>query len=253
MDRPVFVLSFKVLNKSICLKHSARNKEMIMTYLNYLEPLIQKFTSGEYQREVCQARIEYFEKAGAVYEEDHEFEPRMDIFIDWYLFDRNLSHLNLSPIQLYYEENKNCFSEIQNRVYQDFCTTIYSIFYFKRITWIRKKLVLFDLLSHQTYYVKKSEMTQGLVPGDIFEARLIPFHRNFELSRGICFHPIEMKPFILKEAKKFRSKKNFNYTPLVFQLSALKVKYFRFSHMNIQDIYRLETKSNQMNFLERNR
>jgi len=185
MNKPVFMLSFECFKQENLKKRSAKSKEMIMTYLDYLEPLVQKFTSGEYQREVCQAREEYLEKAGAVYEEDHEFEPRMDILIDWYLFDRNLSCSNLSPIQLYCEENKNRFSEIQSCVYQDFCTTIYSIFSFKRTTWIRKKLVLFDLLSHQTYYVKKSEMTQGLVPGDIFEARLIPFQRNFELSKGI--------------------------------------------------------------------
>ena len=39
-------------------------------YQKYLDPVIEMFTTGEYYKEVFQAKQEYFERAGVVYEDD---------------------------------------------------------------------------------------------------------------------------------------------------------------------------------------
>ncbi|HLE01137.1 MAG TPA: hypothetical protein VJB59_12810 [Bdellovibrionota bacterium] len=211
-------------------------------YQKYLEPIIEEFSTGEYYREVYEAKQEYFEKAGVVYEDDVEFEQRMCIFMDWYIFDRDLPGVDLPPIKYYFRKNKERFSNEELNIYQDFCSTIHSIFRVKRFTWNRKGFVVVDLFSNKTYKVTDSEINLGFARGDIFEARIIPFKGCFEFSRGFCFHPVEMESFILGEIKKVRSQEKKTQTKLILQLAAMKLKRLRFQHIDIRHIYTFNSK-----------
>src|SRR5512147_2478758 len=104
-------------------------------YESYLEPIIETYTTGPYYSEVYKARQEYFEKAGIVFESDREFEQRMCIFMDWYLFDRDLPGVDLPPIKYFYRKHKDRFTSDDLNVYRDFCSTIHSVFRLKRFTW----------------------------------------------------------------------------------------------------------------------
>ncbi|OFZ53690.1 MAG: hypothetical protein A2428_17365 [Bdellovibrionales bacterium RIFOXYC1_FULL_54_43] len=211
-------------------------------YQKYLEPIIEEFSTGEYYREVYEAKQEYFEKAGVVYEDDVEFEQRMCIFMDWYIFDRDLPGVDLPPIKYYFRKNKDRFSNEELNIYRDFCSTIHSIFRVKRFTWNRKGFVVVDLFSNKTYKVTDSEINLGFARGDIFEARIIPFKGCFEFSRGFCFHPVEMESFILGEIKKVRSQEKKIQTKLILQLAAMKLKRLRFQHIDIRHIYTFNSK-----------
>ena len=211
-------------------------------YQKYLEPIIEEFSTGEYYREVYEAKQEYFEKAGVVYEDDVEFEQRMCIFMDWYIFDRDLPGVDLPPIKYYFRKNKDRFSNEELNIYRDFCSTIHSIFRVKRFTWNRKGFVVVDLFSNKTYKVTDSEINLGFARGDIFEARIIPFKGCFEFSRGFCFHPVEMESFILGEIKKVRSQEKKTQTKLILQLAAMKLKRLRFQHIDIRHIYTFNSK-----------
>jgi len=211
-------------------------------YQKYLEPIIEEFSTGEYYREVYEAKQEYFEKAGVVYEDDVEFEQRMCIFMDWYIFDRDLPGVDLPPIKYYFRKNKDRFSNEELNIYRDFCSTIHSIFRVKRFTWNRKGFVVVDLFSNKTYKVTDSEINLGFARGDIFEARIIPFKGCLEFSRGFCFHPVEMESFILGEIKKVRSQEKKIQTKLILQLAAMKLKRLRFQHIDIRHIYTFNSK-----------
>ena len=211
-------------------------------YQKYLEPVIEEFTTGEYYREVYTAKLEYFEKAGIVYEDDPEFEQRMCIFMDWYLFERDLPGVDLPPIKFYFRKNKERFSNDELNIYRDFCSTIHSLFRLKRTTWNRKNLVVQDLFSNKTHTVADAEINRGFGRGDIFEARIIPFKGSFEFSRGFCFHPTDMESFILGEIKKVRYQDKSRQTKLIMQLAAMKLKHLRFSHIDIKHIYKFQSK-----------
>lgn len=211
-------------------------------YQKYLEPIIEEFTTGEYYREVYNAKHEYFEKAGVVYEDDSEFEQRMCIFMDWYLFDRDLPGVDLPPIKYYFRQNKERFSNEELNIYRDFCSTIHSVFRLKRKTWTGNGFVVQDLFSNKTFTVTDPEITRGFSRGDIFEARIIPFHGSYEFSRGFCFHPAEMESFILSEIKKVRFQDKSRQTKLILQLSAMKLKHLRFQHIDIRHIYTFDSK-----------
>ncbi len=211
-------------------------------YQKYLEPIIEDFTTGEYYREVYNAKLEYFEKAGIVYEDDSEFEQRMCIFMDWYLFDRDLPGVDLPPIKYYFRKNKDRFSSEELNIYRDFCSTVHSIFRLKRFSWGRKGFVILDLFSNKTHTVTESEINKGFARGDIFEARIIPFQGSNEFSRGFCFHPAEVVPFISGEVKKVRFQDKSRQTKLILQLSAMKLKHVRFPHIDVRHIYKFESR-----------
>lgn len=213
-----------------------------MMYEKYLEPVIEEFTTGEYYREVYNAKQEFFEKAGIVYEDDSEFEQRMCIFMDWYIFDRDLPGVDLPPMKYYYRKNKDHFTSDEMNIYRDFCSTIHSVFKMKRKTWTKKGLVVTDLFSNKSYTIEANEMNSGFSRGDIFEARIIPFKNTFEFSKGFCFHPTEMGSFILGEIKRVRFQDKNRQTKLILQLSSMKLKHQRFNHIDIKHIYSSKSK-----------
>src|SRR5689334_4227428 len=104
-----------------------------MSYQKYLDPVIEMFTTGDYYKEVYQAKQEYFEKAGVVYEDDEEFENRMCIFMDWYLFDRELPSIDLPPIKYWFRLKKDGLNAEDQNFYKEFCNTIHSIFYMQKV------------------------------------------------------------------------------------------------------------------------
>lgn len=212
-------------------------------YEKYLEPIIEEFTTGTYYREVYDAKNEYFKKAGIVYEDDEDFDQRMNIFMDWYLFDRDLPGIDLPPTKYYHRKNKDRFSNEELNIYKDFCSTLHSIFRLKRKTLFKKSgLVISDLFTNKTYTVVDSEVNRGFTKGDIFEARIIPFQGSFEFSKGFCFHPREMQSFILSEIKKVRFQDKNRKTKLILQLAAMKLKHHRFNHIDVKHIYTFDSK-----------
>lgn len=211
-------------------------------YQKYLEPIIEEFTTGEYYREVFTAKQEYFEKAGVVYEDDGDFEQRMNIFMDWYLFERDLPGVDLPPVKYYFRKNKEKFTSEELNIYKDFTNTIHSIFLLRRFTFTKGGIVVQDLFSNKKYTVVDSEMNSGFSKGDIFEARIIPFKGKYEFSKGFCFHPIEMRSFILSEIKKVRFHDKARQTKLILQLAAMKLKHSRFNHIDVKHIYTFDSK-----------
>ncbi len=211
-------------------------------YQKYLDPIIEEFTDGEYYREAYNAKLEYFEKAGIVYEDDTEFEQRMCIFMDWYLFDKDLPGVDLPPVKYFFRKNKDKFSNEELNIYRDFCSTVHSIFRLKRFTLIKKALVVMDLFSKKSYTLSNEDMMYAFARGDVFEARIIPFKGAFEFSKGFCFHPAEVESFIVGEIKKVRFQDKNRQTKLILQLAAMKLKHLRYPHINMRHIYKFESR-----------
>lgn len=209
-------------------------------YQSYLDPVIEMFTTGDYYKQVYEAKQEYFEKAGIVYEDDDEFENRMCIFMDWYLFDRDLPGIDLPPMKIFFRKQKDTLPPEQVEIYKDFCNSIHSIFYLQKIK--GQTIYVKDLFSKKNHEVKDSDLNVGFVSGDIFEARLIPFHGSYEFSRGFCFHPVEMEKFIMGEIKKVRYQDQSRQTKLILQLASMKLKHTRYQHINIKHIYTFDPK-----------
>lgn len=212
------------------------------TYEEYLDPVIEEFTTGEYYEEVYRARQEYFEKAGVVFEDDPEFEERMCIFMDWYIFERDLPGVDLPPIKYFLKLHREEMPEEDRAAYKDLCNTLHSIFRLKRFAFFGKDPVVQDLFSKKTYKVKDVSLRKGFSRGDLFEARLIPFKGQYYFSKGFCFHPAEMETFLLGEIKKVRHQDRARQVRLILQLAGMKLKHSRFQHIDVRHIYSFDSK-----------
>jgi len=211
-------------------------------YLKFLEPVIEEFTTGQYYKEVFNAKKEFFDKSGMVFEEDPEFEQRMSIFMDWYIFDRELPTIDLTPIRYFYKKNKDTFNDDQLKIHNDFCNTKHSLFKMIKKTLFSNALIIKDLFESKKYKITDSEIKDGFSSGDVFEGRIIPFRGSFEISAGICFHPVEMRSFILNEIHKIKHQDHLKHNKLIFELSSMKLKHLRFQHIDVKHIYQFGSK-----------
>ena len=207
-----------------------------------LEPIIREFTTGAFYSEVYRAKQEFFERAGTVYDDDVEFEQRMSLFVDWYLFDRDLPGVDLPPIRYFLRLHQNEFLPEDKQIYEDLANSLHSLFLLKRMTWFKKNLVIQDLFSRKKYIVLDPKMKQAFSRGDIFEGRVFPHDGKWHFAQGFCFHPIEMKSFIVHEIKKIRFQDRSRHLKLILQLAQMKLKHQRFAHIDVKHIYQFNSK-----------
>jgi hypothetical protein len=70
----------------------------------YLEPIIEEFTTGEFYREVFEAKQQFLKDTGKIHDADPDYEQRMNLFMNWYCFDRDIKKYHLSPIKIFFRK-----------------------------------------------------------------------------------------------------------------------------------------------------
>lgn len=207
-----------------------------------LNQLTDYYTTGEFYPEVFKAKQEFFDQAGTVHDDDTEFDQRMNLFMDWYLFDRPIPSMAMPPIRHYLKQFQTEITEEEKPVFDSFSQSIHSVFLFKGKSLFGNKLVVQDLFSRKRYKVEETRFKQAFARGDLFEGRLFLFDGKAYFSQGFCFHPVEMKSFIISEIKKIRFQDRDRHLQLILQLANMKLKHQRFSHIDVKHIYGLESK-----------
>lgn len=211
-------------------------------YDECLKTLIDEYTAGDFYREIYRAKQEYFADFGVVNEDDPDFENQMDIFMGWYLFDRNLSGYDLPPVKLYFRKYGDSLPEEKRQLARNLIDTTHSIFE----TLKRKDdiVVLREYCTRRKYEVVDSRYSMGFSKGDIFEARLIPLPdgKRHCFAAGFCFHPKESSKFIDGQIKKIRHQDVDQRNKLILMLGKMKLKHQRYPHIDVKHIYTLEPK-----------
>src|SRR3990167_7245540 len=169
---------------------------------NYLQPVIEEYTRGNYFAEIQQAREEFFSKTGHVNEDAPFFESRMALFFDWYIFDRKLNNSQFTPIKHFYRKKRDKLIEENLLCYRGLANHIHSIFNLLKIK--KKDVRITDMSTNKGYIVNPGLMRLSLSEGDIFEGRIVPIGKEWWFTTGFCFHPKEATKFILDEIKKAR-------------------------------------------------
>jgi hypothetical protein len=207
-----------------------------------IEPVIREFTTGEYYPEVFRAKQEFFERAGVVHDDDAEFEQRMNLFMDWYLFDRDLPGVDLPPIRYYVRQHQAEFTPEEKQIFDNLSSSVHSVFLLKRFGWFSKHLIIQDLFSRKSYSVIDPKLKHAFSRGDIFEGRIFSHEGKWHFAQGFCFHPIEMRSFIMNEIKKIRFQDHSRHLKLILQLAQMKLKHQRYAHIDVKHIYGFNSK-----------
>lgn len=211
-----------------------------MNYEPYIEKILSYFTSASYIPEVTEAKREFFEAAGIVDEKSDYFEARMAQFLDWYIFTRELSRVNLTPVQMMVESPPFSVSPDDRPAYENLAQTRHSLFEFIKIR--GRDVYVVDLFKDKKNVLKNSNVLAGFNSDEIFEARIIPGDNNFVFAQGFCFHPPEVKKFILKEVKKVRHLDPSQQEDLMFRLMKMRYKHEQYKHIRVEFIYSNDSK-----------
>lgn len=206
-----------------------------MIYEELIERMLNYYTGSSYTAEVAEAKREFFEQAGILDEASEYFESRMAQFLDWYLFTRELSKVHLTPVQLMCENPPYPVDENEKQSYESLSHTRHSLFEFIKIK--GHDVVVEDLFKGKKVILKKSNVLAGFNSDEIFEARIIPFEDNFVFTQGFCFHPPDVKKFILKEIKKVKHLDVSQQEELMFRLLKMRYKHEQYRHIRVEYIY----------------
>jgi len=213
---------------------------MVSRFQKCLDEIILEFTSGDYYREVYEAKKEYIDNLGKIAEDDQDYENQMDIFMGWYLFDRPLTKHELPPVVLYHRKGAAGFSQELEVIFRAFTQNKHSIF--ELLKQKGNSFVLKDLAGGEKYEVNDEEFRVGFSRGDLFEARLVPDGKGYVFANGFCFHPKDASKFIELQMKKIREDDPAQKTKLLLKLGHMKNKQKRFPHIDTQHIYTLSPK-----------
>jgi len=210
----------------------------MITVDEYLGRIIEKYTAKEYSPELIKARKEYFDFIGPVHEEDPFFEAYMTAFIEWYVFDRDMTQKDLPPVRLYYRENLKHFTDEEQKIFNDLTKSRHSIFMVKKVT--PSLLLLHDLFEDEKIKIEDNFPTVGFNLNDIFEAILAPFKGEWAFAKTFFTYPPEATKFITKEMKKIRPLEQKILLKTILRLRRLKLKCDRYPYVSPTQIYTLE-------------
>ena len=197
----------------------------------HLDKVLGLYTQGQFFSELKEAKEKYFSITGKLDEDKDEFEPRMNSFNDWYIFQYRQKD-GSKVIEEYIRNN-----QLDEELSQALLNVNHSLFEFNR-TSFRKQIVLKDILHDEKIMLKKDHPTISLMEGDVFSGRVIKYKDESYLLRGVCILPQGVKSILKKQSKKVRKLNSFeDELNFLLQLEALKTKAMHYSHIDPTKIF----------------
>ena len=200
--------------------------------------------------DIVAAKAEYFARTGGeLHDEDRSFEPRMQGFFNWYLFDR-LSPSEWgarTPVQRFLRERGALMPSQERELLAGAARSRLSLYSFlgrrpATASAPEGSLRLRDPFSGVCYEVVEVKRMVGLELHDLFEARLLPVAGRFLFSTSFLFHSRSVRARVLREVRR-RQKARALAHPAAFcwELSKMALQAERFRNVPIDAIYNFET------------
>jgi hypothetical protein len=204
---------------------------MLDTVHHHLDKVLNLYTQGEFFEDLKQAKDMYFSLTGKLDEDKDEFEPRMNCFNDWYIFQYR--HQDGSKVIEDYIRN----NELDEELSQALLNVNHSLFEYSKVNF-RKQIVLKDVLHDEKITLVKNHPNISLVEGDVFTGRVIKYKGDHYLMRGVCTLPESVKSILKKQSKKVRKTNSFEEElKFLLQLENLKTKSMHYSHIDPSKIF----------------
>ncbi len=173
-------------------KEETRNR--IEYVLNHVIEYATKDASGELEK----ARSYYLAKVGKTFEDDADFEQRMNTFLEWFIFGYQPENGRQGDIYLKIFAGKISSEEpLDSDIKKAIERHSHSVFHIKEC---RERVIkVKDLIYRKTYYVTSDDTLER---GDLLESRVIALGDGSFFSSTHCLHPKTAYPYIKKAIKK---------------------------------------------------
>jgi hypothetical protein len=204
----------------------------------FLDTLLHYIAEHErFNAEMAEARLEFERMAGGIVESDRDYLARINSFHNWYILDRPLRSLGITPLQYFLEFNANSLSQEELAGYRELAPHVHSVFeLIKRTrthTWLR------DLVTGIKYAVEGSEETSHIDPGAVFNSRLFTHGGKVYFSNYVVPHPPSVAKEIKRAAKRIRKAKA-DPKPFLFRLVLYQSRWNQYRQFDARNIYRFE-------------
>jgi len=206
-----------------------------MDFREAFEKTLQEFSDGLYLPEIEKAKYEFFAASGVIHEDNSNFLERINLFLDWYVFDRKLDNDDLTPLKFFCEKHGASFTQEEKDFLEGMNNFISSVFFVKSVN--KERVKVKDLFTGQVYKVSDNYVINLVNKGDVFQGRLIPLNDKNIFSRGFCFHPQETIGYIKSEIKKIKNMGHVYHTAFMARLALMKLKTEEYAHVPVGHIY----------------
>lgn len=189
------------------------------------------------EAETVQAREEWSEKAGRVFDDDSLYEERTTAFLEWYALERRLPSGRV-PAERFLAEEK--LEDQEGAWVHALSTSHRSLFEVRQVH--EGVILLDDLLGGGAFSVTERRRLPGVEDNEIFEARLVAnvvTPPEILFTRAFQFHPREARAELKKQAERAR-KAGEPRSETLFRLLRLRLKALRYKHVTPDKIYKEE-------------
>ena len=201
------------------------------TLQSHLDIILHKFSQDEFYERLKEAKKKYFKIAGVVNEEDDEYESKMNLFNDWYLFHFLETGLNSSYVNAYLKSVK-----LDQELDRSLRNVNYSLY--QLISRKQDKIKIKDHFSNIKFTLAQDNGPIGCVDGDVFIGRTLSIDNSFYLLKGMCILPKGIENVLKRRVKKIRRLKDPNLQyDFLLQLESLKIKWLRYGHIEAEKIF----------------
>lgn len=210
-----------------------------MIYREMLDKVTDHFSREErYLKEIVEAKELFFVKTGKVFEDDPFYETRMAAFVEWFMLDRPMQRVGLTPVRYYYElfeqslRNDSPESIVQLR---SLMSSLHSLFLFKSKH--SDTVLVEDLFDGKEYRISEKRQYVGIHRGSIFEGRIVRKDDKFFFSDAYCIHPFDANTIIRKEIDRRLETDRDEFLEFIFSLAGLRLRCDRYKKVDVASIY----------------
>ena len=200
-----------------------------------LDRLAERYSEREHKLEAMRAREEYFDRAGKVFDDDAElFEGRMAAVLEWYVLERPLAGIGLTPVACAIEEGGGLPAD-ERRALAALATSPHSVF--ELFETAGDTLDIEDLIGGARFAVRERRRPLGMAAGDLFEARLVWDGETIIFGRTFLFHPPDARDVVLGWVERAVST-GVAREEILFHLSRQHIRWHRQGHVGAAKVYR---------------
>lgn len=196
-----------------------------------LEKMLIDYSSGDHYQKLLEAKNLYIEITGKLNDDDDEYESRMNLFNDWYLFTHRES--NGKRLVDDYIANHDLEPELAKAI----LNINYSLFQFKKKN-LKQEIVLEDILHNEKVVLSKENGPLAVLKDDLFVGRVIMFEGKGYFLKGVCTLPQSVLSILKKESKKMRKLNNIlEEEKFLLKIENLKVRSKNYGHLDASRIF----------------
>ncbi|MCK5800724.1 MAG: hypothetical protein KAI47_26235 [Deltaproteobacteria bacterium] len=192
-----------------------------------------RYGAGAFDDEIRAARKDFDALRGRVFDDDTIYPTHMAFFLEWYVIERALTGREASPLVAALEAGE--VADARRPLAEALAHSHRALFEVLRAE--ERGLRLYDFVGDCFWWAHLGRPWVGVVRGEIFEGRLIPWEGGVRLGPHVFYHPREAHDAIrcLVEARSAAGRLD---TSLPFDLAEMRLRESRFRNIAIDQIYR---------------